>query len=191
MSAGELIKVLAHVEYCDVAVHGGQLYAAAHRAPVIDVYDSHTWTKLRSIHTPCRDSKHNDGIYRHTLCVNDSNIKCCCLNLNGIYILDTYGTVKTSRGPDINITQPPITGAESLHSKGTSRLNWPLICQEDDDGAVLVADWCNERLLVLSEAGLWLQVRLNHQLRWPRGGMWWQRRLYVSTLEDKKLTMFE
>ena len=84
-----------------------------------------------------------------------------------------------------------LLATQGKHNTEGSRLYRPYICQEDDYGAVLVADKFNDRMLVLTAEGHWRRVRLSDKLQIPEGAVWWKGRLYVSTWRDNKLSMFQ
>ena len=151
------------------------------------MYDCRTWQRLHSISTPCNGTKHYKDLHAHRLFVNEAEIKLSCANCNTIYILDTDGNLKQTHGPEI----PIAVSSNSLSEGEHSYLNRPLLCQEDYEGAVMVADFLNDRLFVLTAEGTWRNVRLNGTLDAPHDALWWQGRLYVGTFCDKKLTMFQ
>ena len=186
--SGELIRTISKVIYNDLAAHDGQLYAADMNSPSIHVYDCRTWQRLRSISTPCSDSKYDGDLYDHTICVNSTGIRLSCWDCNMIYVLDAHGILKQTHGPRITII--PSSNAASEHSMENSELTDPLICQEDDDGEVLLAEFSNNRILILTAEGHWRQVKLNCELQGPCSAVWWKCAFYVSTYDDRKLTMF-
>ena len=180
---------IAKDNYGDLAVHDGQLYAADWKSPSIHVYDCRTWQRIRSIATPCSDIEHDDDIYFHRIIVYSTGIKLSCWDRDAIYVLDPLGTLNETHGPRI----PPIVSSTSASEYSTkhSELNGPRICQQDDDRAVLVADFINIRMLILKATGHWRQVKLNSELQPPKDAVWWNGKLYVSTWYDDRLTMFQ
>ena len=158
-------------------------------------YMRHIWilplsTCSRSISTPCSDTKHDyDFLYNHRICVNSTHITLSCSDCNRIYVLDLNGKLKHSLCPDISFIMPSSPECKDEHSTKDGKLSWPHICQEDDDGAILVADRFNDRMLVLTAEGHWRRVRLSDKLKSPVGAVWMKGRLYVTN--DRKLTMFK
>ena len=126
----------------------------------------------------------------HRVCVNSSNIKLSCWDCNKIYILKRNFTLTKSYGPDITVQSTLSNAPKDKSLSKASKLIWPRICQEDDDGAVLMTD-SNNGLLALSTTGQWSKMKLNSELLWPRCAISWGGRLYVSTWVDEKLTMFQ
>ena len=180
-----MIRTISTDDYVDMAAHDAQLYAAHRDSHTIHVFDCRTWKQLRSISTPCTDTKHEYGLYRHTICVNSTHIALSCRDCDTIYILDLHGKFKQSHGPAITLTMPSSSECED------SKINYPYICQEDDNGTILVADTSNDRMLVLTAEGHWRRVKLNDDLQCPRSAVWWKGRLYVSTWDDETITMFQ
>ena len=183
---GKLIQTISDDIYFDLALFNDHLYATHMDSPTIHVYDRRTWHRLHSISTPCSDSEHPHNLHWHQICVKTDTIKLSCSNRNAIYFLDTLGKLKQLLGPQVSVTE-----SEGEHITEASKLLKPMICQEDDDGAVLVADMINDRMLVLTAEGQWRQVGLNVRLLWPRDAVLLGGRLYVSTWGDNILTMLE
>ena len=102
-----------------------------------------------------------------------------------------HGKLKQSYGPKITITNRPTSSVDNDDVSRESEFDIPYICQMDDDGALLVADRRNDRMLLLTSTRQWRRFQLSNKLDWPRDAVWWRGRLYVSTLGDDKLTMFE
>ena len=98
--------------------------------------------------------------------------------------------MKSIYGPDIEI---PHNASEAANRDGSvrSRLLGPLLCQEDDEGNVLIADGLNRRLLLFTAECKWHDVTPVGGLKWPEGAVWLNGRLYVSSSSDKSITMFE
>ena len=162
-----------------MAEYDGQLYAADRNSPSIHVYHCITWERLRSITPPCSDSKHEVDLYDHIISVSSSGIKLSYWDFNKIYVLDPHGTLNETHSPHIL----PILSSTSASEYSTdhSKLNGPRICQQDDDGAVLVADFMNNRILILTSTGHWRQVKLNGELQRPNDAVWLNGTLYEST----------
>ena len=179
-ASGDFIRTIAKVTYFDLSIYNGQLYATAWRSPAIHVYDCNTWKRLRTISTSCSKTMHFADWYFHRIFVNSTHILPSCCNTNNISIFDIDGQVKQSYGPNISITNRP----------EASILKCPYICQMNEDGALLVADEGNHRMLVLTSPGQWRRIQLSERLSHPCDAVWWRERLYVSTWGDSKITMF-
>ena len=112
------------------------MYAAhwADKPSVIDVYDSRTWDKLRSMHTPCGSG--GGRYFRHTLLVTDDRIRFCCRDKNKLYIMDKSGSLLPTHG----------RSRHSALDDGPGVLRRPYVCQSDADNSVLIADTYNNRL---------------------------------------------
>ena len=119
-------------------------------------------------------------------------IKLSCYHCYSIYIVDIHGYLKQTHGPSIPITKTSSSESAGEHITEVCYLARPMICQEDDDGAVLVADRWNDHILVLTSEGQWRRVRLAYDmLLRPRDAVFWGERLYVCTWDDDNLKMFE
>ena len=98
--------------------------------------------------------------------------------------------MKSVHGPEIEI----IDDSHEAASRGRtvkSRLRGPRLCQEDDEGNVLIADYANNRLLMFTSDCKWYDVTPGGDLNSPNGAVWLSGRLYVSSWVDKSITMFE
>ena len=184
---GKFIKTISKGSYFDLALCNGQLYAADNDSPTIHVYDCRTWNRLHSISTPCSITKHELNVHCHRICVDNEHIKLSCATFDTVYSIDTKGKLNRLHGPNISIN----TSFNSDHTTEASKLGTPMICQDNYNGTVLVADRLNDRLLVLTAERQWRRVRLNDRLLGPRDAVLWRGRLYVSTLGDDKLTIFQ
>ena len=120
-----------------------------------------------------------------------THISISCWDTNKIYIVDKNGKLKQSYGPNIALANSPRSASDDESMQEDSSLNFSYICQIDDDGAMLVTDSFNDRLLLLTATGQWRRIQLSDELDEPIDAVWWRGRLYVSTEDDDKLTMFE
>ena len=189
--SGEFIQTVSNDRYFDLALLNDKLYATHLDLPTIHIYACGTWNRMYSISTPCSKTKHVQNAHWHRICVNTDEIKLSCFDLDSIYILETHGKFDQSYGPTITIIKSSRSESIGEPISEPSDLKQPIICQEDDDGALLVADRWNNRILILTAEGKWRQVRHNDWLWGPRDAVLWGGRLYVSTRLDNRLAMFK
>ena len=78
-------------------------------------------------------------------------------------------------------TNDDITGQTSLGEPvdAPGVLFGPLLCQVDDEGSALMADWGNQRLQVMRADGAWSVVDLDQAVGGPQGAVWCSPSLYV------------
>ena len=72
-------------------------------------------------------------------------------------------------------------------SEAAGDLNEPYLCQEDDEGAMLIADYGNDRIQVLDKWRSWSIVKMNTTVNGPNGAVYVNGTLYVVSLNDSKL----
>ena len=71
------------------------------------------------------------------------------------------------------------------------KLDWPYLCCMDGEGAVLLADYYNERLQVLSSDRTWSGVHMKPGVIAPRSALLFRDKLFVTSWDDKKLSCYE
>ena len=64
-------------------------------------------------------------------------------------------------------------------SRDAGQFDHPYICADDDDGSVLIADWNNDRLQVMSEQGEFSVLQLQPPVSRPLGAVLFNNQLYV------------
>ena len=71
----------------------------------------------------------------------------------------------------------------------TDQFYRPIISDDDDDGSVLIADYYNDRLQVMSEQGEFSVLQLQPPAKWPRSAVLFNNQLYISSnsLGDKRI----
>ena len=107
-----------------------------------------------------------------------------------MYVLDPHGTLRQALG--LRITIIASSSSSSKHSDDESiEFKRPILCQEDGDDEVLLADPINDRMLIYTSQGYLRQVKQDDKLQQPWDAVWWNGTLYVSTWSDRKLTMFQ
>ena len=104
-------------------------------------------------------------------------------------VLNLDGKVKSIHGPDIEIQN---NSREAANGDGSvkSRLLNPYLCQEDNEGNVLIC-YNTDRLMLFTAECKWHDATPVGGLKWPEGAVWLNGRLYVSSSWDKSITMFE
>ena len=98
--------------------------------------------------------------------------------------------MKLIHGPKIKV-QNNSREAANQYGLLRNRLRSPYLCQEDDEGNVLIADWAHDRLFLFTADCKWHDVTPNGGLKRPIGALSLNRRLYVISLLNKSITMFE
>ena len=126
----------------------------------------------------------------HTITVNSRHINVCCWHTNRLTILNLDGEVKSIHGPDIEV-QNNSRGARNRDRSMKSRIYGSSVCQEDDEGNVPIANYGHHRLLLFTSECKWHDVTPSGGLHFPRGAVWLNGRLYVISLFNKFITMFE
>ena len=167
--------------YRDVAVQSGLVYATKIARPhPVDVYDSSTWRRLREIPTPCCSAEDLSG---HTLEITDDRILLCCFRKGKLHVLSHSGELLHTHGRSrreatkVDIVGQTMSG-QPVYGPGV--LQWPRLCQVDDEGSVLVADCWNDRLQVMRADGTWRVVDLDQPVSDPRGVALCKASLYVA-----------
>ena len=168
-----------------LAVHNDQCYACQIFPSQINVYACSDWQLLRSMQLPCCDT----DCRRHTITVINKYIKVCCLRTGRLIILHLDGTVKSIHGPDIEVIGH---NREAANHDGSvkSRLRYPSLSQEDNEGNLLIADYAHHRLMLFTADCKWHDVTPDDGSICPVGASWLDGRLYVISLL-KFITMFE
>ena len=67
------------------------------------------------------------------------------------------------------------------------QLDCPFISGDDDDGSVLIADWGNNRLQVMSEQGEFSVLQLQPPVSRPRSAVLFNNNLYVTSYDKKAI----
>ena len=166
--------------YHDVAVHGGQVYAATLASPhKVDVYDISTWLRLREMPTPCCSS---EGFSWHRLQVTDDRVLLCCYDRDKLQVLSHSGELLQTHGRSRReVTEDDIveqTASDNpVYDPGV--LCGPRLCQVDADGSALVANEGTDKLLVMRADGTWGVVDLDQPVSRPTGAAWCNGSLYV------------
>ena len=175
--SGDVIKDISNSLYWRVAVHSCHCYASLWWSTQIDVYAYTDWQIVRSFQLP---GCHNLCI-DHTLSVTEQHIKVCCSNRNILIILDHNVNVKAMHGPQIDITE--YSREEVSHNEPViSMLSCPYLCQDDNEGNILVADCDNNRLLMYNAEGHVYNVTPQGILDNPKCAVYFNQRLYVGNL---------
>ena len=124
-----------------VVVYQDHVYAAEYDSKEVRVYKHNGgWTKVRSF-------KVIRGLV--TLSVQNNQVKCCSSGADKIAVYSLTGQLLQTHG--------------SYGSGDAGQFKYPYTCGDDDDGSVLIADYNNDRLQVMSEQGEFsvLQLQCN------------------------------
>ena len=190
----DFMRTISKETYDDLSICNGQLFATHQDfwdSYEIHMYDCKTCKQLRTIILPCSDPRYSIDEYWHPICAYSTHISLSCCDINRIFILDIDAKVKQSHRPEISITIRQNSSSNEENMQEDIILNGPYIYQMSDDGAMLVADRWNDRLLMLTATGQWRRIEPGDELRRPNDAVWWRGRLYVSTRAEIKLTVLQ
>ena len=165
-SKGKQISKIDSGKFNSGVYHNGTLYAYEINLNTIKTYAyNRSWNTTTTIPSPVM----KDFI---TLSISNTAITICSENENKICTMNQAGNV--------------------LHIYGTSgseaadELEYPSLCQEDDDGTLLVADYGNDRFQVRNKQGEWSIVIMEPAVKWPSWAAYVNGVVYVVSL-DKNL----
>ena len=175
---GKIISCLASDDFSSVVVHRDQVYAADCSKNQTEVFRYNKtrlprWLNVISIKHTFKTK--NSAL---TLSISCNNRRKCCsagddiikvYSLNGM-LLHTHGT----RGSD-----------------DAGQLHCPYIGDDDDDGSVLIADWGNDRLQVMSEQGEFSVLQLQPPVSRPRSAVLFNNQLYVTTARSFSANIYK
>ena len=149
--------------FSSVAVYQDHVYAARHSSDEVLVYKhSGGWKKVHSFNV----------IRGFTmLSVQNNQLKCCSIGEDKISVYSLTGQLLQAHG--------------SRESDDAGKFCCPYICGDDIDGSVLIADWGNDRLQMMSEQGGFSVLQLQPPVSQPRSAVLFNNNLYVVS-EDKK-----
>ena len=154
--------------FSSAAAHKEQVYAVTLDDPKTVIVYKHCgsdWVKVHSFTVAM------EGFI--TLSVKNNKIECC-----------------TSRENKINVCS---MSGELLHTYGTwgndyeGELDGSMICTDDDDGSVMIADHGNNRLQVMSEKGEFTVLQLQPPVTEPCSAVVFNDKLYVTSDDNKKI----
>ena len=113
-----------------------------------------------------------------TMSVRNEQIRLCAQHRHDV-------TVYSNRGDELLRTYDTNTGSGD---DGESRcLDNAFICDDDNDGSVLIADRNNNRLQVMSEHGEFSVLQLQPQVSWPRSAVLFKNDLFVTSMDKKTI----
>ena len=151
-----------HFSLPRVCIYNGTMYASTTETIRRYTYSDGAWIKQGHIKLPREGlntmSENNDTI---TVCYNHSQI-IDVLSMSGqqLYTYDLKGT------------------------EGAGGLRFPLLCQEDSEGALLVADSFNYRLQLLDNRRRWTIINIGPQQLYPQNAVYVDDTLYVHVGKD-------
>ena len=183
---GDYIKLISTESHHGVAVYNDKCYACRRFSSQIDVYGCSDWQLLCSIQLPDCDNHCS----RHTITVSAQQIKVCCLDSDRLIILSLDGKVKSIHGPKIEI-ENNYSDATNRDGSVKSRLCGPILCQEDEHGNLIIANFRNNRLLIFTADCMWYAFAPDAGLSWPDCTLWLNGRLYAISWSHKSITLFE
>ena len=150
---------IAPGRFTSVVVHRDQVYAANNTKSRIQVFQytdtsSQRWIKIRSI-----DRDFTDKHVSLTLSISKYQLKSCSANTGIIKVYLLSGKLLQTYG----------------------KLGCPFISDNDDDGSMLIADWSNDILQVMSEQGEFSALQLQPPVSGPHGAVLFNNQLYVTS----------
>ena len=170
-SNGKEIKTIDFGFYDCAAYHDGKLYVYNYRSNEITIHAcDRAWKEQARIPSPARKGF-------KTLSINDMTITICSSNEHKLFVMNHAGHVLHTYS------------ARGSHSD--CKLHDPHLCQEDDEGVLLVADYGNDRLQILDEQRKWSIVNLEPKVNEPRGAVYVNGEIFVVSGSDKKLYSYK
>lgn len=112
-----------------------------------------------------------------TLSARGNDVTCCSTKNGKIGVLTTSGQLRHAYGE-------PGSG-------GAGHLSMATICDDDDDGSVLLADNGNGRLQVMSERGEFSVLRLQPPPPQPSAAVLFNNCLFVTSARSKAITKYK
>ena len=106
-----------------------------------------------------------------TLSVQNNQVKCCSRDEHKIAVYSLTGQLLQTHG--------------SYGSGDAGQFKYPYTCGDDDDGSMLIADYNNDRLQVMSKQGEFSVLQLQPPVSRPRGAVLFNNNLYVTS-QDKQ-----
>ena len=152
-----------------VIVHQDQVYAADGINNQTEVFKQHEtsreWLRQRAI-------RHDFEQTGHILTLNISNnqLRCCSRVTDAVKVYSLSGELLrtyVARG-----------------RRGAGRSKNRYVCDDDDDGSVLIAEEGNDRLQVMSEQGEFSVLKLQPPVSGPSSAVLFNNQLYVTSRND-------
>ena len=157
--AGER-NLIVSGQFTSVVAHQDKVYATRYDSDQTQVFQhnnrtSPRWRQLRSI-----DHDFETKGYTLTPSISNNQLKCCSAGDSVIKVYSLSG--------------------ELLQTYGTSGVGdaGQFICNDDDDGSVLITD--NDKLQVMSEQGEFSVLQLQPPVSRPRSAVLFNNQLYVT-----------
>ena len=166
----EIIKIDSG-NYRSGPYHDGKLYVYDCDSNTIIVYEySRLWKKQTTFQSPV---KHGFN----TLSISDTTITICSQCEHKLYIMNVRGEVIHTYG--------------THGSRDAGELDDPVLCQEDEDGAMLLAEFWNNRLQILDEQRKWSIVNMQPEVKTPMSAIYVNHVIYVVSKRDLKLYSYK
>ena len=127
------------------------------------------WCEQRSI------DKHDFSTEKNflTLSISNNQLKCCSAEDGVIKVYSLSGELLQTCG---------------TRGRGDAgQLYWPFVSDDDDDGSVLIADYGNDRLQVMSEQGEFSVLQLQPPVSRPCGAVLFKNNLYVASIDHNQI----
>ena len=122
------------------------------------------------------------------------NVRSFNISLPGFITINVCGTreqVTVTSGHRNKVLVYSLAG-ELLHEDDTSdsdenMFDWPIVCDVDDSGSVLISDSGNDRLQLMSAQGEFRVVELEPEAYAPHGALLFNKQLYVGSSKAKEV----
>ena len=179
--SGKQKSLVAYAETYSLAVQGDQVFAAQrevskHSYHIVEYeFDEHKGTMLKkSSHTIAAV----DGSSYVTLSVRNDVITYCDVTDATVKVCSLSGQLRHT------------FAAASANDDDVVALKGALICDDDVDGSVLIANSGNDQLLVMNAQGEFRALQLQPPVQRPRGAVYVNGRLYVTSEKDKTISKY-
>ena len=161
--------------FSSVAVHNDLVYAAAYN--MVAANKIYVLRHTGPVNKPW-ERVHRFSVMRGdiTLSVQNDQIVVCSAAKNRIEVYSMSGKLQRSYGKK--------GGSSPGH------LDDPIVCNDDDDGNLLVADYYNNRLQVMSQQGEFSIVALSPRPCYPAGAALHESSLFVTSRDKKTISKY-
>ena len=179
--SGKQKSLVAYAETYSLAVQGDQVFAAQrevskHSYHIVEYdFDDH---KGRMLKKSSNTIAAVDGSSYVTLSVRNDVITCCDVTDDTVKVYSLSGELRHT------------FAVASANDGDVGALKGALICDDDDDGSVLIANSGNNQLLVMNDRGAFRALQLQPPVERPRGAVYVNGHLYVTSEKDKTISKY-
>ena len=181
MTAGKTCRI-ASSQFLSIVVHQDRVYAAPWSKNQTDVFQHNTtpqtgWRQQRSInHDTDMKNAFEETECLNTISISNNQLKCCSIKDNIIKVYSLSGELLQIHG--------------TFGSGDAGQFHNPAICDDDDDSSVLIADFYNARLQVMSEKGEFSVLQLQPPVSLPCSAALFNNQLYVTSPNDRLISKY-